>query len=109
MNWTTLYISGREDFREEVRKKLEHTDLKVMSGNIGKNMPGPGTDDLYWLESNTALRTFKEAVGGKLIWKYRLRFFANLEDFLRYQDSRKETGFTPEDLAMMDEMRGIEA
>lgn len=109
MNWNTIYITGKADFREEVRKKLEHSDVRAMPGNIGKDMPGPGTDDLYWLDVTTALRTFKEAVGGKLIWKYRLRFFANLEDFLQYQDARKPTEVSTEDQALLDEVRGVEA
>jgi hypothetical protein len=104
MNWTTIYITGRQDFREEVRKKLEHVDLNFMPGYIG-NSSQTSADDLYWLDSSTTLRTFKEAIGGKLIWKYRLRFFSGLEEFLDYQESQKKTGLTAEDLSLIEEMR----
>src|ERR1700710_584320 len=105
MNWSTIYITGIAGFKEEVRKKLEHSNLKFMPGNIG-NYSDEGSDDLYWLDEKTDLRKFKETVGGKLVWKYRLRFFANLEDFIAYQENKNSpTKFTPEDLALMDEMR----
>jgi hypothetical protein len=104
MNWTTIYITGKQDFREEVRKKLEHVDLKFMPGYLGSS-PQTSVDDLYWLDSDTTLRTFKEAIGGKLIWKYRLRFFSGLEEFLEYQESQKKAGLTAEDLALIEEMR----
>ena len=104
MNWTTIYITGKPDFKEEVAKKLENSDLKYMPGNIGSAIEG--TDDLYWLDSNTNLREFKEAIGGKLIWKNRLRFFSSLEQFLEYKEgSKRVTKFSAEDLALMDEMR----
>jgi len=104
MNWTTIYITGNPDFKEEVAKKLENSDLKYMPGNIGSAIEG--TDDLYWLDSKTNLREFKEAIGGKLIWKHRLRFFASLEQFLAFKDSSNGmTKFSQEDLALMDEMR----
>src|ERR1700712_1325840 len=86
MNWTTIYITGNEGFKEEVRKKLEHSDLKYMPGNIGSSSE-EGTDDLYWLDSETDLRDFKLAITGKLVWKHRLRFFASLEDFLEHQNA----------------------
>jgi hypothetical protein len=105
MNWNTIYITGSEGFKEEVRKKLEHADLKYMPGNIGSSAD-EGTDDLYWLDAATDLRLFKEAIGGKLVWKHRIRFFASLEDFLEYQNTKNTSiNLTPEDHALMDEMR----
>ena len=103
MNWTTIYITGNPDFKEEVAKKLENSDLKYMPGNIGAI---EGSDDLYWLDATTALREFKEAIGGKLIWKHRLRFFPSLESFLEFKEGRTNvTKLSPEDLALIDEMR----
>jgi hypothetical protein len=95
MNWTTIYITGNEGFKEEVRRKLEHSELKYMPGNLGSSSD-EGTDDLYWLDAGAELRAFKEAIGGKLVWKYRLRFFQSLEDFLAFQESRNSRlEFTP--------------
>jgi hypothetical protein len=105
MNWKTIYITGKEGFKEEVRKKLEHSDLKHMPGNLGTSTD-VGTDDMYWLDDQIDLRTFKEEVSGKLVWKYRLRFYESLETFLQNQETqRKANELTPEDLALIEEMR----
>ena len=32
MAWTTVYISGKSDFRQEVRRKLSHSSLPHMPG-----------------------------------------------------------------------------
>jgi hypothetical protein len=87
MNWNTIYISGRADFREEVRKKLEHAAINFMPGYVD-NSVSRFMHDLYWLDEKVALRDFKEAIGGKLIWKHRLHFYANLEDFIQSQSSK---------------------
>ena len=77
MSWTTIYITGKSDFREEVKKKLEHSDQRYMPGFI-EDSSDEFTHDLYWLDGRTDLRTFKEAIGGKIIWKHRLRFYKTL-------------------------------
>jgi hypothetical protein len=82
MNWTTLYITGRSDFREDVHKKLEGSRLEYMPGYI-EGSAGAGIYDLFWIDDSIALKDIKEAVGSKLIWKYRLRFYNNLEDFIQ--------------------------
>ncbi len=72
------------DFREEVRRRLESANLNFMPGNIGSSA-GMDTHDLYWLDDQVPLRKFKRAIGSKLIWKYRLRFFDSLEAFIESQ------------------------
>jgi hypothetical protein len=107
MNWTTIYITGRPDFQEEVRKKLEHSNLDFMPGYVD-NTTATVTHDLYWLNDQTDLREMKKAIGGKLIWKYRLKFYANLEAFLQSQDkSAKAAEFTKDDLALIAHMREV--
>jgi hypothetical protein len=81
MNWTTLYITGRNDFRDDVRKKLENSKLDVMSGYL-ESSTAKGHWDLYWINDQYTLRDVKEAIGSKLVWKYRLRFFQDLEEFI---------------------------
>ena len=81
MNWTTLYITGKQDFREDVRKKLENSKLDVMSGYL-ESSTTKGHWDLYWTNDQYTLRDVKEAIGSKIIWKYRLRFFQDLEQFI---------------------------
>src|SRR5450755_4669605 len=58
MSWTTIYITGKTDFRPEVRKKLEHGDQRFMPGYI-ENSSELDTHDLYWLDGRTDLRSFK--------------------------------------------------
>jgi len=107
MNWTTIYITGRPEFQAEVRKKLEHSDLDFMPGYVD-NSTATVTHDLYWLSDQTELREMKEAVGSKLVWKYRLKFYASLEDFLQSQDNtNKVAELTQEDLDLMAHMRDV--
>ena len=77
MNWNTIYIIGIDDFWEDVNKRLLHSDLNFLPGHIEK-MPDKKFQGLYWLDSQVDLRQFKETVGGKLIWKYRLHFFSEI-------------------------------
>jgi hypothetical protein len=107
MNWTTIYISGKEDFRSEVRKKLEHGDQRFMPGYI-ENSSELHTHDLYWLDGRTSMRLFKEAIGAKLIWKYRLRFFTSLEDFLAFENGTTQDGFTEDELSRIAAMHALE-
>jgi hypothetical protein len=107
MNWITLYITGKADFREEVRRKLDSATIDYMpgymAGNTGKNFY-----DLYWLNEKTDLRSFKEALGSKLIFKYRLRFYKNLEDFIEEENSfRRTSELTRDDLALIEAMRNL--
>ena len=104
MNWITIYITGESDFRDEVKKKLEHANLDFMPGYV-ENSTSVNTHDLYWMDDQTDLRSFKEAIGSKLIWKYRLRFYNTLESFIESQSAkRNDTTFTPEELDLIAEM-----
>jgi hypothetical protein len=103
MNWTTLYIAGNDDFREEVIRKLENSKIDFMPGYLeGSN--GRGVCELYWVNEKHSVREFKEAIGGKLVWKYRLRVFTSLEDALAISGSN-DVNFTPEEQLMLDAMR----
>ena len=107
MNWTTIYITGRSGFQEEVRKKLENSNLDFMPGYVD-NSTATVTHDLYWLNDHTQLREMKEAVGSKLVWKFRLKFYASLEAFLQSQDDKaKANELTQDDLDLMAHMRDV--
>lgn len=90
MNWITVYITGRADFREEVRKKLESSDINFMPGYTGASSD-MDTHDLYWLDEKVDLRHFKLAIGSKLVLKYRLNFYTSLEAFIEAQNKKRET------------------
>ena len=107
MSWTTIYITGKSDFREEVKKKLEHSNQRYMPGFI-EDSSDEFTHDLYWLDGRTDLRTFKEAIGGKIIWKHRLRFYKTLEAFVLSQQMRSGDEFSSRELEMIAEMQGTD-
>jgi len=106
MGWSTLYITGKGDFREEVREKLEQSDLSVMPGYTGM-VSEAEVHDLYWVDEKIKLRAFKEAIGSKLIWTYRLHFFPSFEAFIESQNKEKKqtSELTAEDLALIKGMK----
>lgn len=105
MGWITIYITGKADFRDDVRKKLDDSDLNLMPGYIGGS---DGTDtfsDMYWVDEKIKLRDFKEAIGSKLIWKYRLHFFTSLEEFIESQNASKNNEVaTAEEKALFEKI-----
>lgn len=105
MGWITVYITGEGDFRAEVLKKLEASDVNFMPGNTGASSD-LDTHDLYWLDEKVDIRKFKEAIGSKLVWKYRLNFFTSLEAFIESQKNKiKHTELTPEENVLLLKMQ----
>lgn len=104
MSWITVYISGKSDFRQELKRRLEHSSIPHMPGYI-ETYPGQDPSDLYWLDGTVTLRKLKEKIGGKLIWKHRLRFYLTLEEFMASQQGPADTGFTHREREMITEMR----
>ena len=108
MGWITVYITGKADFREEVLRKLEGSNVNFMAGYTGASSD-MDTHDLYWLDESVDLRKFKEAIGSKLIWKHRLNFFTSLEAFIESQkNKRKGPEYTPEENALLMKMQDTE-
>jgi len=106
MAWSTIYITGKSDFRKEVREKIESSPLDIMPGHTGTFSANENIHDLYWVDENISLKDFKHAIGSKLIWKYRLAFYATFEGFIEDQNKQLKTAaLTPEDLALLEEMR----
>lgn len=97
MNWNTIYITGNDNFWEEVNKKLAHSDLSYQNGFI-EQLPDGKYQGLYWLDNKIKLREFKEVITGKLIWKYRLNFFFELEQPVK---SKSNDG-SPEKLSVKE-------
>ena len=105
MNWITIYIAGKSDFREAVRKKLDHSTLDFMPGYIENSFDEINKHDLYWLEENILLREVKAAIGGKLIWKHRLRFYTSLEEFIKSQQKPVDNSLTEEERHTFEEIQ----
>lgn len=71
MNWVTVHIKGRKGFKEEVERKLFASDLPLLPGyETGISANG---NEMYWVQEGTSIRQIKEAIGSKLVWKYRLQ------------------------------------
>lgn len=104
MGWITIYITGRTEFREEVQRKLAGSDVNFMPGYTGATSD-MDTHDLYWLDENVDLRSFKEAIGSKLIWKYRLNFFTSLEAFIESQKNKKDVELASEENDFLQKMQ----
>lgn len=83
MSWSTLYAHGNPGFEQEVLNQLEHSNIGFMPGSMGSEE----NIALYWVDDHTNIRDFKKAVGSKIVFKYRLRFFDSLENLQHYQDS----------------------
>lgn len=108
MGWLTVYITGKSDFRGEVLKKLQGSDLDFMPGYTGATAD-MDTHELYWLDEKVDIRKFKEAIGSKLVWKYRLHFFPSLEAFIESRNPKKKSlEFTPEENALLARMQASE-
>lgn len=105
MNWSTIYIKGVGDFREEVRRKLEHSDLNVMPGSLGGSSESKYVYDLYWIDENTDLKSIKKAIGARMVWKYRLRFYRSLEEFIASQHLPSHDGFSADELRRIQAIR----
>jgi hypothetical protein len=107
MGWTTLYITGKEDFREEIKDRLEGSNLDIMSGYTGTYTPGGEAHELYWIDEKTDLRNVKEAIGSKLIWKYRLNFYPSFEAFIETQNRKQKRShqLTEEDFALFEQYK----
>jgi hypothetical protein len=105
MNWIPLYIVGTEGFCEEVRKKIGQSEVEIMPGYTGGMAEGY---DLYWMDETMNIRTIKEAIGSKLVWKYRLRFMG-LQDFIESQHAQANhsSALSKEEMAKIEEMRSV--
>lgn len=64
--------------------------------------------DLYWVNDQTKVQEMKKAIGGKLVWKYRLKFYVSPEAFLQSQDDiGKLAELTQDELDLMAHMREV--
>lgn len=106
MSWIEIYITGRSGFRDEVRKRLESSSIKFMPGSTGSTTHGLDPHVLYWVDRKTNLRAFKHAIGSRLIWRYRLRFYTSLEKFVAAQNNKRKTPeYTVENDALLSELQ----
>ena len=104
MSWSTVYIKGRLGFERETLHQLEKSGFSFLPGS---DEPVKGLA-LYWINDLSQLRAFKVAIGGKIIFKYRLRFFTDFEEVDR-DNKRKQEAFTPRENALVKKMNDWQA
>lgn len=104
MNWKTVYIVGREKFVDEVTRHLERSGLDFMTGYETKNTGE--AHELFWIPEQMTIREFKQGIGAKTVFKYRLRFFESLESFIETMNS---TEFTDDEKRRVERMRMMDS
>lgn len=85
MGWTTVYIKGKSGFEGEVLDRLNGSDFPFMPGtSYEKGLM------LCWIPDTKTIRSFKQVIGSRIVFRYRLRFYSNVEDFIE-QGHNKES------------------
>lgn len=84
MGWITVYIKGKSGFEEEVLDRLRGSEFPFMPGSsYEKGLM------LCWIPDTAALRSFKQEIGSKIVFRYRLRFYTNVEAFIEQKHNKR--------------------
>jgi hypothetical protein len=96
MNWTTLYISGRPGANVCMTSFLTESKFEFLAGT---------TDEegmiLFWVPDNFKVRKLKEAIGSKLLFKFRMRFFFSVDTFNTERSRNERRPYFTEDQERM--------
>lgn len=84
--WRVIYIAGNGKFKTELLTKLQGESLPFLPGYQDPGLTAK-SQELIWIPETSELRLFKRAIGAKLIWKYRLRFYESIDDLLLAEES----------------------
>jgi hypothetical protein len=103
MNWNTVYIKGKTDFWEDVKGRIEKSALNCMIGNFEQLADGT-YQGLYWLDGQVDIQELKEAIGAKLIWDNRLRFYTE-DELNQPEEVQKKTRFNERERSLIQKMR----
>ena len=93
----TIYIVGNPGFVELHRKRLDDSS-RFLRGQVTVEIPEKEVQ-LFWVHNKSELKKLKKAIGSELIWKYRLRFYFELEEFTDHQEEKAE--MSAEEKALM--------
>lgn len=83
-----VYIIGNPGFVQLLNKEL-HDNALFIRGQAAVEVPGKEVQ-LYWIGNRKKLHEFKRAIGADLVWKYRLRFYFDLEKFTQPSSTSDE-------------------
>ena len=84
----TIYIVGNPGFVELHRKRLDDSS-RFLRGQVTVEIPEKEVQ-LFWVHDKSELKKLKKAIGSELIWKYRLRFYFELEEFTDQPEEKVE-------------------
>jgi hypothetical protein len=95
-NWVPLYMMGRDCFQQQALEALDRSDLPFMPGYLFDNSLSED-HGMLWIDEATDLREYKKAIGAKLIWKHRIRFFMDLNALTSSSQAHteKDEAFSP--------------
>ena len=97
MSWSTVYIHGKSGFKKALEDRLDDHWLQGNS-EAGSELV------MYWLEEDVSLRDFKLAIGSKTIFKYRLRFYTTVDEYLNEKNKHQYFGLSAEENSMVRNM-----
>jgi hypothetical protein len=101
-----VYIIGNPGFLELLNKELQDNSLYIR-GQATVEVPEKEVQ-LYWIANRKSIGDFKRAVGADLVWKFRLRFYFDLENFTREPEESDE--WSADEKALMKKvMRSLAA
>lgn len=93
----TVYIVGNPGFVELHHKRLDDNS-KFLRGHVSVQIPDKEVQ-LLWVHNRKELADLKKAIGAELIWKYRLRFYFDQEEFSPTEENKEE--FSADEKALM--------
>ncbi len=83
----TIYIVGNPGFVELHHKHLDDSS-KFLRGHVTVEIHGKEVQ-LFWVHNRSELKELKKAIGADLIWKYRLRFYFELDNLSTQQNQNE--------------------
>jgi len=97
MGWNTVYVNGKKGFSEAILPELNSAWLR--------GMVEPDLNlIMFWLNEDSGLRELKMAIGSRKIFKYRLQFFTNLEEYLQAETAKNYVGFSVREVQLIAHM-----
>ena len=100
MDWITLYVKGRVGFKPLVLAKLKEVILHGSS---------PADQDvlMVWVKGNKSLRSIKLMIGAETVFRYRLRFFTDLNEHLKTKAVGNHRPLSVRERELLQKMREL--
>jgi hypothetical protein len=96
MSWITLYVSGRTGIELQLNRFMTKSGSDFLSGTVNEQ----GLL-LYWVKQDFQLHKMKVAIGSKLLFRFRMRFFFSADTFTTARSKNKRLPYFTEDQEQM--------